>query len=63
VIASNDGEIVSVRLAVSVCIGDPLSFTPTVKLGLPEAVGVPEITPPGDRFKPAGRLPAVTDQV
>jgi hypothetical protein len=48
---------------VAVCAGDPLSDTDTVKLELPAAVGVPEITPALDRDSPAGRLPDVTDHV
>jgi hypothetical protein len=32
-----------------------------VKLAVPEAVGVPEITPALERLSPAGRLPEVTD--
>ncbi|CAB4734619.1 unannotated protein [freshwater metagenome] len=35
----------------------PLSVTRTVKLELPVAVGVPEITPAALRFRPAGRVP------
>jgi len=40
------------------------SVTVTVKVNVPAADGVPEITPV-DEFKvnPAGRLPVVTDQV
>ena len=40
------------------------SFTCTVKEELPDAVGVPEITPDDDvRLKPAGSAPAVMLQV
>lgn len=39
------------------------SVTVTVKLDVPFVVGVPVIIPPGESAKPAGRLPAVTDQV
>jgi ABC-type thiamin/hydroxymethylpyrimidine transport system permease subunit len=47
-----------------VCAGLLLSLTVTVKLELPFAVGVPEITPlPAASVSPVGRLPAVTDQV
>lgn len=45
-----------------VCVGLPASVTVTVKLAVPLAVGVPEITPvAGARVNPAGKLPAVTD--
>jgi hypothetical protein len=47
-----------------VCAGLPESVTVAVKLDVPVAVGVPEITPVvADRVRPAGRLPEVTDQV
>jgi hypothetical protein len=49
--------------AVAVCAGDPLSFTLTVKVAVPFAVGIPEITPPLDSDNPAGRLPEATDHV
>ena len=34
-----------------------------VKLNVPEVEGMPEITPPLDKFKPSGRLPLSSDQV
>jgi hypothetical protein len=37
------------------------SLTVTVKFANPGIVGVPEITPPALRDKPAGKLPAVTE--
>ena len=40
-----------------VCAGDPLSFTATVNVDVPDAVGVPETTPALDIVRPAGRLP------
>ena len=43
--------------------GDPLSFTATVNVEVPLAVGVPEIAPALDRVKPAGRLPEARDHV
>ena len=47
-----------------VCAGLLLSVTVTVKLDVPLAVGVPEIKPDeGEMLSPAGRLPAVTDQL
>jgi hypothetical protein len=52
------------RLTDRVCAGLPPSRTDTVKLLVPVAVGVPEIRPvAGARLSPAGRLPALTDQV
>jgi hypothetical protein len=57
------GVVVMERLAVLVCAGDSLSATATVKFEVPLVVGVPEITPALDKFKPAGRLPALIDQV
>jgi hypothetical protein len=48
--------------AEAVCAGDPLSFTATVKVEVPAAVGVPVMKPPLDRLKPAGRLPDAIDQ-
>jgi hypothetical protein len=45
-----------------VCAGLPASVTVAVKLEVPVAVGVPEITPVADvSVRPAGRLPAVMD--
>jgi hypothetical protein len=42
----------------------PLSVTWTVKLAGPAAVGVPLITPfVGDKVRPAGKTPVVTDQL
>ena len=50
-------------LADAVCAGDPLSFTPTVKVEVPLPVGVPEITPALESANPAGRLPEAIDHV
>jgi hypothetical protein len=46
-----------------VCAGLPASVTVAVKLEVPLAVGVPEIEPDDERLSPAGRLPAVMDQL
>jgi hypothetical protein len=47
-----------------VCTGLLLSLTATVKLNVPLAVGVPEITPLLElSVNPAGRLPELIDQV
>ena len=46
------------------CSGLPLSLTVAVKVNVPLAVGVPEITPlPAARLIPVGRPPFVMDQV
>ena len=46
------------------CAGLPASVTVTVKLDVPLELGVPVIRPvPPFRLSPAGRLPAVIDQV
>jgi hypothetical protein len=47
----------------AVCCGDPLSVTVTAKLAVPLPVGVPEMPPPLDRLRPAGRLPDASDHV
>jgi len=53
------------RLAVAVfAVGVSESVTVTVKFAVPEAVGVPEITPVAPlRVRPAGKLPVVTAHV
>jgi hypothetical protein len=48
---------------LAVCAGELESATETVKLELPFAVGVPEITPLLDIVSPAGRLPEASDHV
>jgi hypothetical protein len=42
---------------------DPLSVTVTLKVEVPLAVGVPEITPALESVSPAGKLPGAMDQV
>ena len=39
----------------------PALLTCTVKLLVPEVVGVPEITPADDRLRPPGTLPLASD--
>jgi hypothetical protein len=64
VIASGATAITIDIAADFVCTGEPLSFTVTVKLEVPVAVGVPEITPVDEaRVKPAGRAPELIDQL
>ena len=45
-----------------VCSGLLLSVTRTVKLDVPLAVGVPEITPPLESVSPAGSVPDASTQ-
>lgn len=64
VIAKPTGEITSEKESDLVCAGLPASATVTVKLNVPVAVGVPEMTPVvAARLRPVGRLPEVKDQV
>ena len=63
VIDSPEAEIVSDSCWDTVCAGDPLSLTATVKVAVPVAVGVPEITPAPESVRPAGRLPDAIDHV
>jgi hypothetical protein len=52
------------RVTDLVCAGLPASVTVAVKLDVPLAVGVPEISPVlAPKASPAGRLPALMDQV
>jgi len=72
-VADGSAEVVMARVAEAMVMevatdfvwtGLPLSLTDAVKLKVPPAVGVPEITPVvGARVSPAGRLPEVIDQV
>ncbi len=58
------GAVTIVSAADAVCVGELLSVTVTVKLEVPLAAGVPEITPvDAESASPAGRLPEVTDQL
>ena len=51
------------NVTVWLCAGDPESETVTANVAVPLAVGVPEMTPPAESVRPAGRLPDVIDQV
>ncbi len=54
----------SERATDLVCAGLSASATVAVKLKVPLAVGIPEMMPvPGERLRPAGRLPALMDQM
>ena len=55
--------IVMLRVAVAILAGVEESVTVTVKLEVPAAVGVPEITPAPLNVRPAGSVPDVTAQV
>src|ERR1700677_1972429 len=52
-------------MSVSACVAVAAvaSVTCTVKLNVPDAVGVPASTPPVVRVSPAGTCPATTDHV
>ena len=54
------GSTIMLKLTVS---APPVFVALTVKVNVPSAVGVPEITPEELRDKPAGKLPTVTSQV
>jgi hypothetical protein len=59
-------EMVMLRAAFAVLMGDSLSVAVTVKFVVPVKVplGVPEITPVAAfKVNPAGRLPTVTAQL
>ena len=62
VVTDKAGFTTMLRLAVAVlAVGVSESVTVTVKLTVPEAVGVPEIAPVAPlRVRPAGKLPVVT---
>jgi hypothetical protein len=64
VIARVAGAMTSDTTTDLVCAGLPPSAIEAVKLAVPIAVGVPEIMPVAEaRLSPAGRLPALIDQV
>jgi hypothetical protein len=52
-----------VRFAVAIAVGEPESFTCTVKAEVPACVGVPEIKPEPEIVIPTGKLPFVIDQL
>jgi hypothetical protein len=59
--ASPEGTTVIDICPEADCAGDPLSFTETVNVAVPLAVGVPEIAPALDSVSPAGKLPDASD--
>ncbi len=65
VVTDKAGFTTILKFAVAVfAVGVSESVTVMVKFAVPEAVGVPEITPVVPfRFRPAGKLPVVTDHV
>ena len=63
VMFSAAGAIVSVSACVAVCVGVCASPTSTVKLLLPGALGVPDITPPDVNESPPGNAPATSVQL
>ena len=50
-------EIVNDFVAVPLGVPGKLSVTLTIKVLLPEAVGMPDITPPELRARPVGKVP------
>jgi hypothetical protein len=63
VIVSGVAALAMVTVAEFVWIGELLSLTATVKLKVPLAVGVPAITPAGERANPGGNWPELTVQL
>jgi len=65
VVTDRIGFTTMLRFAVAVlAVGVSASVTVTVKFVVPEAVGVPEITPVAPfKINPAGKLPVVTAQL
>jgi hypothetical protein len=59
----NGGLAATTRLNVLVTTRFESSVTLTEKVEVPDAVGVPESTPDGDRDSPAGRVPEATAHV
>ena len=57
------GLIVMLRPFVAVPPPDTWTVKLDVTADVPLPVGVPLIVPPGLRLRPAGRFPAVTDQL
>jgi hypothetical protein len=63
-VITNCGSVTAIDSCTdAVCAGDAVSLTLTLKVALPVAVGVPDITPPLESVKPAGRLPEANDHV
>ena len=65
VVTDKAGFTTMLKFAVAVlAVGVSESVTVTVKFVVPEAVGMPEITPVAPlRVRPAGKLPVVTAHV
>lgn len=60
---ASPGLIETLRFALAVWAGVAESVTVTVKLKVPDAVGVPDSTPPELSVSPVGRAPEVRAQV
>ena len=59
-----EGATLTVRLSDFVAALELASITCTVKLLVPDPVGVPEIAPvPGASVNPVGKFPETSDQV
>ena len=63
VIVGAAATMVMLKALVAVCAGVPASVTRTVKLKVPAAVGVPEMTPLPLSVNPVGSVPLAIDQV
>jgi hypothetical protein len=63
VVTDRSTGIVMDSALVAVSAGVWASVTWAVKLAVPAVVGVPEMTPPEERDRPAGREPEASDQL
>jgi hypothetical protein len=62
-IVSGADVIVRDMVVNALCTGVPLSVTAAVNLVVPEALGIPVISPVGARLRPAGSVPDVSDHL
>ncbi len=62
-LVATEGGVPTTMLRLAVAVSASASVARTVKLSVPDALGVPEIAPAALRLSPAGRLPPVTAQV
>ena len=57
------GPLFTAMLRVALAVTDVASVTWTLKVKVPVAVGVPEITPAAERLRPFGSDPEARDHV